>query len=595
MPVLIFYIAAALTVGLLVIVTCLLMVVVRRLRGDGNRNALVMRIDASERLMRDDNEALRSRLIELDQGLRKEVSVSTRDGFERAFDKVQEGSRAQSQALQESISRVQQAMSDLSERVTSGMTEMKTLLAEKLADAERSAAEGRAALLRDTAESIVRAREGIDGSLKVFGDQQAERLGRMEEGVKASGEASQAHLKDIRTVVGAAGEKTEKTLTEQRETVLAHLTTGQTQVSEKLTKDLSGLMEKVTLGFDGFTLRLREEQERLRGQVDAKLGEMRAGNEAKLEEMRKAVDEKLQSALEKQLGESFQRVAEQFAAVQQAVGQVQSVAGQVGDLKRLFSNVKSRGGWGEAQIDAMLGDILAEGSYERNKRMREGSGEAVEFAVRVPNRGGEPVWLPIDSKFPTESYDRLLQANEDGNRDEEIAARAALERTIRMEAQRIASKYIVPPLTVEFAVLYLPTDSLFAEVARSPGLIERVRNEHRIMVMGPSLLPAFLHTIRVGQMTMALEQKTAEIGHTLSAVKSEWDKLGKVLDGLASNAERLSRGIENTRTRTRVIGRKLRSVAELDYVDAARVLGLDAPTLEAEAEDIAEDQADAAG
>ncbi|HEY8290435.1 MAG TPA: DNA recombination protein RmuC, partial [Acetobacteraceae bacterium] len=471
----------------------------------------------------------------------------------------------------------------------------KTLLAEKLADAERSAAEGRANLLRDTSESIVRAREGIDASLKVFGDQQAERLGRVEEGVKAGGEAAQANLLEIRTVVGTAGEKTEKTLAEQRETVLAHLTTGQTQVAEKLTKDLNGLMEKVTLGFDGFGAKLREEQERLRGQVEAKLGEMRAGNEVKLEEMRKAVDEKLQSALEKQVGESFQRVAEQFAAVQQAVGQVQSVAGQVGDLKRLFSNVKSRGGWGEAQIDAMLADTLAEGSYARNMRMREGSGEVVEFAVRIPNKGGEAVWLPIDSKFPTESYDRLLQANEDGNRDEEAAARSALERTIKLEAQRIATKYIVPPRTVEFAVLYLPTDSLFAEVARSPGLIERVRTEHRVMVMGPSLLPAFLHTIRVGQMTMALEQKTTEIGHTLSAVKTEWDKLGKALDGLASNAERLSRGIENTRTRTRVIGKKLRTVAELEYVDAAKVLGLDTPTLEAEAEDIEEDRAEAAG
>ena len=337
--------------------------------------------------------------------------------------------------------------------------------------------------------------------------------------------------------------------------------------------------EKTQRGMDGFAERLREEQERLRALVAQRLDEMRAANEAKLEDMRKAVDEQLKSALEKQVGESFQRVAEQFAQVQQAIGQVQSVAGQVGDLKRLFSNVKTRGGWGEAHLDSMLADVLPPGSYERNWRLREGSGEAVDFALRVPAAGAEPVWLPIDAKFPTEDYDRLLVAAEEGNREDEAEARRGLDRRIRSEAASICAKYIVVPRTVEFAILYVPTDGLFAEISRIPGLVEAVRRSHRVMVMGPGLLPAFLHTLRVGHATMGLQQKASEIGNILGAVKEEWGKLGNSLDILAKRAELLSKGVEDTQKRTRVIGKSLRGVAEIEYGRAEQLLGLDAPAL----------------
>ena len=334
-----------------------------------------------------------------------------------------------------------------------------------------------------------------------------------------------------------------------------------------------------TAQFDVLTARLRDEGGALRVEVGASLAEMRAGNEQKLNEMRQAVDEKLQAALEKQVGESFERVAEQFAAVQQAIGQVQAVASQVGDLKRLFSNVKSRGGWGEAQVDAMLDEHLPPGSYERNKRLREGSAEAVDFALRIPSRGGEEVWLPIDAKFPTEDYDRLLLANEAGDRDSELLARGQLERRIRVEAASIAAKYLVPPRTVEYAVLYLPTDGLFAEVARVPGLIQHLRNVVHVVVMGPTLLPAFLHAVRVGHLTLSLERRASEIGATLSAVRSEWGNLGRALDGLAKKAAVLNKGIEDTQVRTRAVGRALRGVDGIGQGEADRILGLDAPTL----------------
>lgn len=307
---------------------------------------------------------------------------------------------------------------------------------------------------------------------------------------------------------------------------------------------------------------LREEQERLRAMIAERLEDMRA-----------TVDEKLHAALEKQVGESFRRVTEQFAEVQQAIGAVRGVVAQVGDLKRLFSNVKARGGWGEQHLEALLEDALP-GGYVRNLRPTEGSGEAVEFALRVPVKGAE-IWLPIDAKFPTEDYDRLLLAAEAGRGDDEAAARRGLERTIRDAAARIA-RYVVPPVTVEFAVMYVPSDGLFGEIARIPGLIEQLRREHRVMVMGPSLLPAFLHTIRVGHLTVALERKAVEIGETLGAVKQEWGRLDGALKVLAERAEQVSRGIEDTRKRARIVGGKLRGVAALDGADADRLLGLDA-------------------
>jgi len=330
------------------------------------------------------------------------------------------------------------------------------------------------------------------------------------------------------------------------------------------------------------------QQEQLRDKVETKLEEIRTGNEAKLEQMRKAVDEQLQSALEKGLGESFQRVTEQFAQVQQAIGQVQSVAGQIGDLKRLFSNVKARGGVGEDLLQALLDDVLPTGSYVRNFRVGDEGADVVEFAVRMPRRGpSDDVWLAIDSKFPTEDYDRLLLASESGDRDQETVARKALDRKIRDEGKRIKSKYIKPPQTMEIAIMFLPNEGLYSEVYRIPGLIETLRRQYAITVMGPGLLPAFLHCIRVGYDTLALEKKAGAIREILSAVKAEWGNLGNSLDMLARRAETLNNGIKDTQRRTRVVGRTLKEVSAVDFERAEQVLGLsnEAMLIESEVED----------
>ena len=319
--------------------------------------------------------------------------------------------------------------------------------------------------------------------------------------------------------------------------------------------------------------RLGEEQDRLRARVEAKLEEIRANNDAKLEQMRRAVDEQLQTALEKRVGESFQRVADQFAQVQQAIGQVQSVAGEIGNIRRLFANVKARGGWGEAQLRQVLDDVLPPGAYEANLRLGD-AGEVVEFALRMPLRDADtPVWLPIDAKFPTEDYDRLAVAIEAGDRSAEIEARRGLERAIREQAKRIA-RYVRPPRTVDHAVMYLPTEGLFAEAARLPGLLEGVRREHAVHVVGPALLPALLQMIRLGHLTLALERKAGTIGETLSAVKAEWGLLGGALDQLARKAEEMSSTIQRTQVRSRAVGRALRGVDVMAFERAEAVLGL---------------------
>ncbi len=347
--------------------------------------------------------------------------------------------------------------------------------------------------------------------------------------------------------------------------VVARLTETQTNLADRISRDLAGVSAS-----------LREEQERLRNQIDDRLDAIRASSEAKLDQMRTAVDEKLQSALEQRIGESFQRVAEQFAQVQQAIGQVQSVATQVGDLKRLFSNVKTRGGWGETQARQILDDTLPPGTVELNFRADPSSTESVEFAVRMPARDGDqPIYLPIDAKFPTEDYDRVLLAAETADRDGEVAAVKALAARITSEAKKIAEKYVRPPRTTDIAVLYLPSEGLFAEVARVPGLIEQAQRQHRVLIMSPSLLPALLHTIRVGHFTLQLEHKAGEISKILSAVKSEWAKLGEAMDTVAKRADMLTKGIDSTQTRIRAVGRTLKNIDVIDAETSNALLSLD--------------------
>ena len=399
-------------------------------------------------------------------------------------------------------------------------------------------------------------------------------------------------------------EQTQAGLRAEGETTRSAMRAAETGWAERLTAlrgalDLAAEQIRTTLSRDQGELRLALAEgqaktadqtgaqfETVRQLLDAKLKELRDGNEAKLAEIHKTVNEQLHAAVEKQMGESFIRVIDQFTAVQKAMGDVQAVTAQIGDIKRLFSNVKTRGGWGETQVRAMLDDILPPGAYETNKKVRPDSDDVVEFAVIMPMRGEVRPVLPIDSKFPVEDYERLLAASEAGDVEAERSATRMLERRIRDEARKIAAKYIAPPVTVEFAILYLPTDALYAEVARIPGLIDDIGRECRVLLMGPTLFPALLRTIHLGFVTLALEHKADQIRDLLGATKTEMLRMDDVLERLAKQAGTFSATIDKARVRTRAVGRKLRGVEQIDTLQAENLLELAGVTNAADLEEM---------
>jgi len=332
-------------------------------------------------------------------------------------------------------------------------------------------------------------------------------------------------------------------------------------------------MGRALAGIQTATAAVGNTSEALRATVEARLRELREGNEIKLAEIQRSVNERLDQAVEKQMTASFARVIDQFAAVQKAMGDVQAVTAQIGDLKRLFGNVKTRGGWGETQVRAILDDVLPPGAYETNWKPRADADFMVEFAVIMPVRGPDRPRLSVDAKFPMEDYERLLAAAEAGDAEAERQARHGLERRVRDEARRVAEKYIAPPATVEFAVIYLPTDGLYAEVARVPGLIDELGRVQHVLVLGPSLLPALLRTVQLGYVTLALEQKSDEIRVLLGAVRTEMLRMDEVLAKLGKQANGLSNTIESARVRTRAMDRKLRGVEALEPGEADRLLG----------------------
>ncbi|MFT8719597.1 MAG: DNA recombination protein RmuC [Acetobacter sp.] len=308
---------------------------------------------------------------------------------------------------------------------------------------------------------------------------------------------------------------------------------------------------------------LGKEQAEARAAQSEALREMAETSARQLAAIRGAVTEQLHAAVEQQMQTSFQRVLEQFSEMQKAMGEVSAMTAQIGDLKRLFSNVKTRGGWGEAQLRAILEDVLPPGTFEANRQIGN-KREVVEFAVKMPVRGSYPPVLAIDSKFPTEAYERLLDACAQNDKNAERQARRSLETVLKMEARKIAGKYISPPETVEFAVLYLPTDGLYAEVARTPGLIDEIGRTCRVLIMGPSLMPALLRTIHLGYVTLSLEERTDTIARLLGTTRHEMLKMDGVLEKLSRNAQAMSSSIEEARRRTRVVSRQLR---DLDVAD----------------------------
>ncbi|MFA6229031.1 MAG: DNA recombination protein RmuC [Rhodanobacter sp.] len=302
----------------------------------------------------------------------------------------------------------------------------------------------------------------------------------------------------------------------------------------------------------------------VRATLESRLGAMQQDNATKLEQMRATVDEKLHATLETRLGESFKLVSERLEAVQRGLGEMQNLAIGVGDLKRVLTNVKKRGIFGEVQLGALLEDMLTAEQYASNVITVPGSNDRVEFAIRMPGQEeGEHVYLPIDAKFPVEDYQRLLDAQEIADVDAAAAAGRALETRVREEARRIHGKYVSPPHTTDFAVLYLPTEGLYAEVIRRPGLFENLQRDHRVTVAGPTTLSALLNSLQMGFRTLAIAKRSSEVWKILGAVKNEFGKFGVVLDKTRKQLDAARNSIDSAGVRTRAIERTLREVESL--------------------------------
>ena len=335
----------------------------------------------------------------------------------------------------------------------------------------------------------------------------------------------------------------------------------------------------------------RLDQQSARESLEQKFQQIQASNEKKLDQMRQTVDEKLHSTLEKRLGESFKLVSDRLEAVQRGLGEMKSLADGVGDLKRVLTNVKERGTWGEYQLGAILEQILAPDQYAANVRPT-GGGEVVEFAVKLPGRSTDSehsVWLPIDAKFPREDYERLLLASENADAEGVKAAAAGLAAALRKSARDIHDKYIAPPATTDFALLFLPTEGLYAEVLRYPGLHDELQRKYRVIAAGPTTLAALLNSLRVGFQTLAIEQRSHEVWLVLGAVKSEFSKFGQVLDKVKKQLHSASNSIEETQSRTRAMERKLRSVEQLPVGQLHELLNLESGAEAANVDESADD------
>lgn len=360
----------------------------------------------------------------------------------------------------------------------------------------------------------------------------------------------------------------------------------QTQALERLTQALSGQLgqlgavqarqldafaRQLALQTQGFDARF----EQLRQAVESRLAAIQGENAQKLDEMRRTVDEKLHATLEARLGESFRLVSERLEQVHRGLGEMQTLAAGVGDLKRVLTNVKTRGTWGEVQLQALLEQVLTGEQYAANVATRPGHADRVEFAIRLPGRDadGTVVWLPIDAKFPIEDYLKLQEAQERADPAGVESAARALEVRLKDEARKIREKYIEPPHTTDFAILYLPVEGLYAEVLRRDGLAETLQREYRVSLAGPTTLAAMLNSLQMGFRTLAIERRSSEVWAVLGAVKTEFGKFGEALAHTRKKLQEASNSIDKAEVRTRAVTRKLRAVEALPAEQAQALIG----------------------
>ena len=335
-------------------------------------------------------------------------------------------------------------------------------------------------------------------------------------------------------------------------------------------------MEERLIRMEGEIAKLNPEIDRNfrenRKEIAENLERLQTGNEKKLEEMRETVDEKLKASVEKRFNESFKSISTQLTQVYQGLGEMKSMANEVGDLKKVMEGVKTRGIYGEVQLGAIIEDMLNKTQYEENVITKPGSNDRVEFAVKMPGKENN-VFLPIDSKFPVENYSRLIAAYDEGNKTAIATYQKALANDVKEQAKKISTKYLEPPMTTEFGVMFVPTESLYAEIIRIPGLSEEIRKKHNVTIASPSTLPVMLNGLVMGFRTLAIEKRSADVWQTLGAVKTQFGKFGDLLEGVQKKLQESANKIDSARTTSRQIEKKLKDVEELPEADSVKLIG----------------------
>lgn len=459
------------------------------------------------------------------------------------------------------------------------------------------------ALVLALALALLLRRPAPDAALLERLDAQAATLARLEGGAQAAVAAQEARLASLAQGSAAAQETLREAVERQLGQTLADARAGRTELAAafsdfartqrltiealktevdtrlttmtsalaeqlagngaQLKNQLSLIQETIATQLAGLAQAAQQQAEQVRATLNERLASIQSDNAVKLEQMRKTVDEKLHATLEERLGQAFRLVSERLEQVHRGLGEMHNLATGVGDLKRVLTNVKTRGTWGEVQLDALIGQLLTAEQYARNVATRPGSNERVEFAVRLPGNGHEPLWLPIDAKFPLEDYQRLLDAHDRADAEGVEAAARALEARLKNEAKTIREKYVEPPATTDFAVLYLPTEGLYAEALRRPGLAETLQREWRVTLAGPSTIAAFLNSLQLGFRTLAIERRAAEVWQVLGQVKTEFGKFGEVIEATKKKLDEARNKFDAVGTRSRAIERRLRDVEAL--------------------------------
>ena len=511
--------------------------------------------------------------------------AAIREEFGRGREEAREGSRSLREEVTSLFDKLtgslRASLNDLSTGERSQLDAFATRLGEAKAEATTDARNLREEIQR----TLQQMGEGVAARIGELAIAQGEKLDTVISQITALTQGNERRQETLRANVEAKlGElkadagRNAKALREEIVTSLQTLGGALSQTIEQIAASQKERLDRVSGSVAELTQQSGEQQEALRKTVEERLDTIRNENAEKLEQMRLTVDEKLQSTLEQRLGASFQIVADRLNEVYKSMGEMQTLASGVGDLKRLLTNVKTRGAWGEVALGNLLEEMMAPDQYERNVEIVPGSNQRVEYAIRLPGDGEVPVWLPLDAKFPMEDYERLLDASQRSDGDAvEIAARG-IETVIRGSARGICEKYIHAPHSTDFAVLFLPTEGLFAEVVRRPGLVDALQREWHIMVAGPTTLVSLLVSLRVGFRSLAIQRHSNGVWKVLAAVKTEFGKFGGILDKVSRKLQETQNVIDvEVGRRRRAMDRKLQSVEVLPEVEAVAVLEPDGP------------------